>query len=405
MAAIEIEIRELTLDIGRILSKAEAEKRDLSRKETHQIRQIEDKIQDLQDELASSRRHFADLVESDPESRAMIRTAADDRVSPPASRRAKYDSEMVRALDGYFRRGKFESRTLQMDLDTAGGYAVLPESITTEILHDLDNQVFIRGLARIFRVAKSASLGIPIMDADVSDAEFTSEISEASLDAAMSFEKRALYPRRLVKAVKVSRDLIERSSANIAEFIIGRLTQKLAVVEESKFLTGSGSNEPLGLFTTSDYGVSASRNVSTGNTNTAITADGLINCLYNLKGQYIRSKSCRWIFHRDAIKMIRKLKDGSGSYVWQAGLDADRPSTILGIPYVVSEYAPNTFTTGERVGCVADLSFYGIAEADQISVQALLEKYALENCNAYVAQTHVDGGPLIEEAFSMVTLT
>ncbi|WP_028321266.1 phage major capsid protein [Desulfatiglans anilini] len=404
MAAIEIEIRELTLDIGRILSKAEAEKRDLSRKETHEIRQIEDKIEDLRDELASSRRHFADLIESDPGSRSMLRPPADDRQAAPPSRRARYDSEMVRALDGYFRRGKFESRTLQMDLDTAGGYAVLPESITTEILHDLDNSVFVRGLARMFRVAKSASLGIPIMDADVSDPEFTSEVAEADLDSAMSFEKRALYPRRLVKAIKVSRDLIERSSANIAEFIINRLTQKISVVEESKFLTGSGSNEPLGIFTVSDFGVSTSRDISTGNTNTAITADGLINALYNLKGQYIRSGSCRWIFHRDAIKMIRKLKDGSGTYLWQAGLGDNRPSTILGIPYTISEYCPNTFTSGLRVGCVGDLSFYGIAEADQISVQALLEKYALENCNAYVAQTHVDGGPLIEEAFSMVTL-
>jgi len=55
------------------------------------------------------------------------------------------------------------------------------------------------------------------------------------------------------------------------------------------------------------------RDVSTSNTTTAITCDGLLEALMSLKAQY--RKNCVWIFHRDAIKMIRKLKYGDGSYV------------------------------------------------------------------------------------------
>lgn len=175
---------------------------------------------------------------------------------------------------------------------------------------------------------------------------------------------------------------------------------------ENTFLNGTAANEPLGIFTVgTGSGITSARDVSEGNTQTTIKADGLINAMYNLKAQYLRSRACRWIFHRDALKMIRKLKDGECNFLWQAGIGQDKPSTILGIPYLLSEYAPSTFSAGERVGCICDLSFYGVAEHEEgVSVQVLLEKYALENFNGYIFQHHFDGMPVLENAFSMVTL-
>jgi HK97 family phage major capsid protein len=295
-----------------------------------------------------------------------------------------------------------ESRTLQVQLDKSGGFATVPEVVLNEIIHDLDNEIFVRQLARKF-IVQSPRQSIPLMSSDIGDATFTNEVNEASLDTQMDFQRRNLAPRRLVKAIKVSNLLREIGATNFGDFVTQRLRYKIGVAMENGFLTGNGIG-PLGMFETSNDGISSSRNVSTGNTTTAITADGLINALYNLKSQYIRSASCRWIFHRDALKMIRKLKDGSGEFLWQAGIGMDRPSTILGIPYILSEYAPNTFTSGERVALVGDLNFYGICEINSLKVQVLLEKYALEGCTGYIAEMWVDGGPLLENAFSMVTL-
>ena len=209
----------------------------------------------------------------------------------------------------------------------------------------------------------------------------------------------------MVKGIKVSKDLLNLSTPDVANFIIERGSYKLAVAEENTFLNGTGAAlEPLGIFTTSANGVNTDRDVSDGATETAITADHLINVQFNLKAQYLQDPSTMWLFSRAAIKMIRKLKTGEGDFLWQPGIGMDQPPNILGIPYVMSEYCPQTFTSGERVGCLACLKYYGIAEYPQIGVQTLVEKYALENCNAYIFQAHVDGGPLISEAFSMVTL-
>lgn len=307
-------------------------------------------------------------------------------------------------MGAYFA-AKSEERALQKDLDVSGGWLVAPERTNTRIFKGVDNDVFIRMYASIFRLDDADTMGIPILDNDISDPDWRAEVSESDLDTSMDFGKASLRPKRLVKGIKVSHDVLNLSAADLAAFIIQRGQYKLGVAMEQGFLVGPGSElEPLGIFTTSDIGISSARNVSDGNTTTAIKADGLINCMYNLKSQYLRSRTCFWIFHRDALKMIRKLKDSEGNYLWQAGIGQDRPSTILGVPYILSEYAPNTFNSGSRVGCIGDLSFYGIAEHPVIRMQVLREKYALSNQIAYLFEARSDGGPLIESAFSMVTL-
>ena len=79
-------------------------------------------------------------------------------------------------------------------------------------------------------------------------------------------------------------------------------------------MTGSGSGQPLGMFTASDMGISTGRDVSTANTSTAFTVDGLINAKYSLASPYLTSSNLVWILHRDAVKMARKFKDGDGRY-------------------------------------------------------------------------------------------
>ena len=212
-----------------------------------------------------------------------------------------------------------------------------------------------------------------------------------------------ITPRRLTKGIKWSRTLATIGAIPVADFLQSRLIYKLGVVEESTFLTGHGANQPLGLFTTSDQGISADRNISAGNSSTEIKADGLIEALFALKSQYVQDPTCRWIFHRTVLKQIKKLKNGEGDYVFS--IDTAGIPRILGVPVVQSEYAPCTLTAGLRVGIVGSLRFYGVAEhVAGYKVQTLTELYALTNQNATIIEKWVDGAPLLEEAFAVVTL-
>jgi HK97 family phage major capsid protein len=221
----------------------------------------------------------------------------------------------------------------------------------------------------------------------------------------MDFEKMSLSPRPSAKRVKVSGTLIGKSSIDIESLVRAELSYKFGITEEKAFLQGTGSGQPIGVFVASasgGLGISTGRDVSTGNSATEIKADNLIDVKYSLKAQW--RKNATWIFHRDAIKQIRKLKTGAGDYLWKAGISSDRPDTILDFPLRESEYAPNTFTTGLYVGILGDFSYYLIVTALDMRVAVLNELYAETNEIGYIGRMEVDGAPIRENAFARVKL-
>lgn len=132
-------------------------------------------------------------------------------------------------------------------------------------------------------------------------------------------------------------------------------------------------------------------------TTTAITSDALISAQGTLKDAY--SSNAVWLFHKDAITKIRKLKDSNNQYLWQPGLQAGIPQTILGLPYVKSDFVPNTFTTGKYIGMLGDFSYYWIVDSLDMQMQILYELYAETNQIGYIGRYEGDGQPVLEEAF------
>lgn len=312
---------------------------------------------------------------------------------------------LTRAWSNYVRHGASrltepEHRALQQDLAVSGGYLIPPE-FRDEIIKALDNEVFVRQRATVMSNVKS-SLGVPALDADPADATWTAEIGSVTEDSAMTFGSRELNPRQLSQLLRVSEKLL-MGAPNVEGLVRERLTYKFGTVQENTFLNGSGADEPLGLFTAgTNVGITTSRDVSTSNTTTEIRFDNLIKNKYNLKTGYRRDAV--WIFHRDAVSQIRTLKDGNGQYIWQQGVVTGAPDTILGIPVMESEYAPNTFTTGQYVGVIGDLRFYWIADGEQFILKRLNELYAGNSQVGFVGRLYTDGMPVLEEAFSRVKL-
>jgi HK97 family phage major capsid protein len=291
---------------------------------------------------------------------------------------------------------------LQVDVSTSGGYLVAPEYLMKDVLKTMDEQVVVRKLARVIALSNSQSLGVPVLDQDPEDATWTSEIKTGTEDQAMRFGKRELTPHPLAKRIKVSDKLLRSSMVNVEDLVKERLSYKFAVTEEQAFMTGSGQNQPLGLFTATPSGISTQRDSSEGNSTSAITADGLINAKFKLKSPYWRS--ARWIFHPSAVKQIRKLKDGNGDYLWRAGIAQDAPDTILDIPYVVSEFAPSTFATKQYVGILGDFSYYWIVDVWQLAIKRLDELYAESNQVGFIGRMECDAMPVLDEAFVRIAL-
>ncbi|MDL1909706.1 phage major capsid protein [Chloroflexi bacterium CFX6] len=313
------------------------------------------------------------------------------------------EEAVTRAFEAFLRRGAItpELRALQADSDASGGFYTSPQQFVNRLIQSVDDQVFIRQWATPNTVTQAQSLGVPTLAADPADADWTSELGTGNEDTAMSFGKRELHPYPLAKRIKVSNKLL-RLSPDVEALVIQRLAYKFAVAYEKAGMTGSGANQPLGVFTASADGISTGRDVSTDNTTTAFTTDGIKNAKYALKAAYW--PRAKWVFHRDGVKMLAKLKDAENRYLWQNSIQIGQPDMLEGIPLFTSEYSPNTFTASQYVGILGDFSFYWTADALDFSIQRLNELYAATNQTGFIGRLESDGMPVLEEAFVRVKL-
>lgn len=295
-----------------------------------------------------------------------------------------------------------ELRLLQADSPIAGGYISAPQALVNRLIKKMDDLMFIRQFATVIPVTSSDSLGCPTIENDPSDSDWTGEVTAVSEDSSMSFGKRELKPHLLSKEIKISMKLMRISALPIENLIIDRLAYKHALPQEKAFLTGNGSGQPLGLFTASADGISTGRDYSTGNSGTAIAFDNLIGQKYNIKEQY--GANARWLFSREAMGLIAKLKDGEGRYIWMVSPIARQPDTLLGKPVHMSEWVPHVFTSGLYVGLYGDFSNYWIADGANFSVQRLNELNARNNKIGFIGRAECDGMPVMEEAFSRIKL-
>jgi HK97 family phage major capsid protein len=393
----------LVADARKLNDKVETEKRNMSAEEQTQFDAHLKDAEELRGKIDQQEK----LEKAEAELAAVNQRKTDPSAEPRSQQKQPENDAEMRSFNRFISAGVEklsgdERRALQVDNDTGGGYITAPKAFVTQLLKDIDNVVFIRQLGTSNTVNYGQSLGVPYLKTDLNDADWTPEIKTVTEDTALTLGKRELKTSQLTKLVKVSNALIRAGVIDPEALIRQRLAYKFGVTLEKAYMTGSGASQPLGLFTASDDGISTSRDVSTGNTTTAITFDGLKEAKYTLKAGYL--PGAVWVFHRDAIKMLAKIKDGDGKYIWQPSVAGSVGDMLDSLPVKISEYCPNTFSSGNYVGLLGDLKYYWYADSLAMQIQRLVELYALTNQTGFVGRAESDGMPVLEEAFIRVKL-
>lgn len=109
--------------------------------------------------------------------------------------------------------------------------------------------------------------------------------------------------------IRVSEELLHDSAFDLAAYIAGEFARRVGA----------------------ELGVTAASAV-------AITADELIDLQHSVKSGYRRKGL--WIMNDATLKLLRKLKDGQGNFIWQLGLLAGQPDTLLNQKVMISNYMP-----------------------------------------------------------------
>lgn len=299
------------------------------------------------------------------------------------------------------RKGAKEFKDMQADSATSGGYLIAPRRVVNRLLRNVDDEVAIRRLATVERVGRSQSLGVVTLDDDFSDVEWVAELSGGD-DDELEFGDRELEPHPAAKVVKVSNTLLAAPGMNAESIVMQRLQYRYAATQEKNYMDGDGARKPLGLFTPSADGIPASRD-KTGGTATKVDYNLLVSMVYNQKQSYWRN--ARWIFNRQIVEDIRGITNPNGQYIWQPNFQQGQPQTILGFPFVMSEFAPAGDASGEYIGIFGDFRFYWIVDALNMTVQRNPYKFMEKNQTAFYSRYEGDGQPILAEAFTRGKLT
>jgi HK97 family phage major capsid protein len=385
-----------------LIDKADTEKRELSAEEKGQYDILMKDAVTLRDNI-DREQTLIDEEKRMAEESLRLADKKDKPQTPEAEARKKAFRHLLTLdISSGDRLSSDEVRALTAGTDTAAGYLTTPQEFVKSLIVAVKNNVFIRGLATGLTTTNANGLGVPALTTDVDDAEWSTEVKDASEDTSIAFGKRELKPHPLKKLIKISDKLLRADGIDPEAIVMDRAAYKFGVTNEKAFLLGTGAQQPLGLFVASAQGINTDRDYTCS---AAVAADGfgaddIIGAMYNEKAQYMSSGA--WLFHRDAVAKLAKLKDGDGRYIFEMSPTPDGKDQLRRRPLYMSEYVPNTFSASKYVGMFGDFKWYWIVDSLALRIKRLNELYAVSGQVGFIFDQETDGMPVLSEAFTRI---
>lgn len=290
-----------------------------------------------------------------------------------------------------------ERKDLQTSPAAAGGYLVT-DTQRSELLEKAAPVSAMRRIARVLPAIPGGSSITPTEENELTDAEWTTEIKTGSKDEVKPFGGRVLTPKPLAKRILISNtELRAGRLIDIENWINSRMGRRFGVPQEYAFINGTGVNGPMGLLNWAGI-----PKYTTAGSN-AVTADDIINWAYSLPAAY--AGTARILTNRAFLRKVRLLKSNDNQYLWQPGLSAGNPSTILDWSYELSDQYPtgldsnDAYEDNKLIATIGDFQYYWIVDSLSLSIKRLDELYAETDQTGFIGRMESDGMPVSNEAF------
>lgn len=312
------------------------------------------------------------------------------------------------AFEEYIRKGFYSVRpqgqkTLQEAIDSSGGYLV-PEDYQTQVLRKVATMTVFRQFARVVQTSRDRVKWPRVKH--TADNNYTSGVrfTWTGESPASSTVHRVTDPvfgivdipvHTAMASMPMTRDLLEDAAFDVAGISAELLGEAFGVGEEAVFWSGSGAAQPLGITTNVDQADGVSSVVS--GSAAALTAQGLINLIYNLPSQY--EDGARIFWSKATELAVRSLKNATtDEYVWpveeRVGAFGRAEPTILGFPISRAEFVPAIAANAFPI-MFGQLSGYFVIDRVGLSLQRLDEVYAEQNVVVLLGRKRV-GGQVVE---------
>jgi len=328
----QVEARNNLIEQARtVIESAEADKRGLTVDDQATIERIESEI--------SQRDAAIDAAKKMEEREARAIDAARNSFIP--SNEVRGDADILRAIaNGEMRSHVFapEKRTL-VPSDN-----LVPKSFYDEVFSVARLAGPMLSVSQVINTAGGDTLTIPTLTG-YSTATIKTAGSAIS-DSEPTFSNVQLSAFKYSFLVPVANELLVDSSLDISALIAEQAGNAIGFGINTGLTVGTGTVEPTGIFTTGASAVTGGTGVSG-----APTYENLVDLLYTLDGQARLLPGVGWLMNKTGLAAVRKIKDGSGAFIWTAGNIAQgQPDQLLGYPVyenpATSNVGVNNFSIG-----------------------------------------------------------
>jgi HK97 family phage major capsid protein len=187
--------------------------------------------------------------------------------------------------------------------------------------------------------------------------------------------------------VKVPNELMTDSVFNLATVLGQMLGTRLGRIQNTKYTTGTGSGTAKGITLCASAGVTAA-------SATAIAFDELIDLEHSLDPSRRAMPGVGYMFNDAILKALRKLKDGEGRYLWQAGANTGAPDTLNTYPYTINQSMASSIAASAISVLYGELPAYKVRQVGQVVLRRLDERFADTNQTGFLAIMRGDGNLL-----------
>lgn len=375
----------LVTEQRRLIDSAEGENRDLTAEETQEYSRMDGELDSLDgriERLRDHRERQRSLAEAEA-NRGGVWNPAGDRDPDRGDEQRAYDRVFDRYLrvgmidlndeertllrSGYRTEEDGEARDLSAGVGAAGGFTV-PQGFYGKLVNKLEMQSMVRQSGAT-RIETTGGNTIPIPKITAHAAAVWATEGQVLAAADDTFGQVNLAAFKAVKLVKVSLELLEDSGVDIEGYIASEAGRAIGRLEGDAFATGASGS------TTTPEGVV--KKASIGVTTAAaggliITADEFIDMVYSVSRPYRTGAS--WLMSDATVKLVRKLKDGQGRYLWQEALTKDEEATLLGYPVYV-EPSIDAPGSAKDVATFGNHAGYFIRDVRALRIFRLNERY------------------------------
>ena len=285
------------------------------------------------------------------------------------------DPARANFVDRYLRQGHevgVELKSFSGASGATGGYAV-PREIDQLIGATLKGISPIRGVANVVRTGTAGYR--KLVSAGGVASGWASETGARGETGTPTFNEIAPPSGELYANPAASQAMLDDAQFDVEGWLAGEIAREFAVAEGAAFVNGNGVNKPKGFLTyTTTAEVDAVRAfgslqyVASGAAGAfaASPQDRLIELVQSLRSPY--RQGAVFVMNSATLSVIRKMKTSDGAFLWQAGLAAGQPATLLGYPVVEAEDMPDISAGSLSIAFGNFQAGYVIAERSDTSI-------------------------------------